>query len=239
MNDETPPPFEAVGDSPIEARIVAWVLGDASAFEAAELERLCEERPELLVFRRRMRALHGLLTEAEASEADHSWKLPPEKRKLLDEIFGEEKVVRLAPDKERNIRHSGRRALLGIAACLVLTVVVAGLFSAGSSSIQKAQKMARSGDSSLMAKISAEAELQGLNEAIREQEDKVEERRKTLATIVRTKGITYKGQGSFYGQAGVDEDQAARGALETYNELEAEKVHLEDDKARTNSGMPS
>ena len=95
--NENPTPFDTVGDESVEARIVAWVLGETSAFEAAELERLCEERPELLVFRRRMRALHGLLTEAEAAEKDHSWKLSEEKRKVLDEIFGEEKVTRLEP----------------------------------------------------------------------------------------------------------------------------------------------
>lgn len=69
--------------------------------------------------------------------------------------------------------------------------------------------------------------LYELNKAVRDQEDKVEERRKVLATIVRTKGIIYKGQDSFYGQSGVDEDQAARSALQTYNELEAQKLQLE------------
>jgi polysaccharide biosynthesis transport protein len=66
-----------------------------------------------------------------------------------------------------------------------------------------------------------------LNKAVRDQEDKVEERRKVLAVIVRTKGIIYKGQDSFYGQSGVDEDQGARSALQTYNELEQEKMQLE------------
>ncbi len=69
--------------------------------------------------------------------------------------------------------------------------------------------------------------LYELNKAVQDQEDKVEERRKVLAMIVRTKGIIYKGQDSFYGQTGVDEDQAARRALETYNDLEAEKLQLE------------
>ena len=124
MNDT---PFDTVGDEPVEARIVAWVLGESSAFEAAELERLCEERPELLVFRRRMRTLHGLLTEAEAAEPDHSWKLPPEKRKLLDEIFGGETVVRLEPGKELRIRRYGRRAMLAIAACVVITFFITRL----------------------------------------------------------------------------------------------------------------
>ncbi len=123
--------FTIHGDEPVEARIVSWVLGEASAFEAAELERLCEERPELLVFRRRMLALHSLLAEAEAAQPDESWKLPPEKRKALDEIFGEEKPVSLNVESEKRIRHSGRRALLAIAACLVLTLVVLRFFHAG------------------------------------------------------------------------------------------------------------
>lgn len=87
MNDH--PPLEPVGDASLEARIVAWVLGEASAFEAGELERLCDERPELLVFRRRMRALHGLLSEAESAEADEAWKLAPDKRAKIEELFGE------------------------------------------------------------------------------------------------------------------------------------------------------
>ena len=69
--------------------------------------------------------------------------------------------------------------------------------------------------------------LYELNKAVRDQEDKVEERRKVLATIVRTKGIIYKGQDSFYGQSGVDEDQGARTALQTYNQLEQDKMQLE------------
>ncbi|MCB1130950.1 MAG: hypothetical protein KDN05_07445, partial [Verrucomicrobiae bacterium] len=62
---KTDPPFTAHGDEPIEARIVSWVLGEASDFEAAELKRLCEERPELLIFRQRIREIHGLLGEDE------------------------------------------------------------------------------------------------------------------------------------------------------------------------------
>ncbi len=73
----------------------------------------------------------------------------------------------------------------------------------------------------------ADKNLYELNKAVRDQEDKVEERRKVLATIVRTKGIIYKGQDSFYGSNGVNEDQGAQDALETYNQLEQEKMQLE------------
>lgn len=134
-------PFTVHGDEALEARIVSWVLGEASAFEEAELERLCGERPELLVFRRRMRALHGLLTEAEKQQPDDGWKLPPEKRRALDEIFGDEKPRSSDPVIEKRVRFSARRALLAIAACLVITFVVVGLFAAGSANIQKAQKL--------------------------------------------------------------------------------------------------
>jgi Mg-chelatase subunit ChlD len=120
-------PFDTVGDESVEARIVAWVLGEASAFEATELERLCEERPELLVFRRRMRTLHGLLTAAEATEADGSWKLPAEKRKVLDEILDEDRFTGSDPQKDRSIHFSARRAFLTVAACLLLAAIIVGL----------------------------------------------------------------------------------------------------------------
>lgn len=58
-------------------------------------------------------------------------------------------------------------------------------------------------------KANAARELQDLKKAIRAQEEKVEERRKVLATIVRTKGIIYKGPDSFYTASGVNEDQSA------------------------------
>jgi capsular exopolysaccharide synthesis family protein len=73
----------------------------------------------------------------------------------------------------------------------------------------------------------SEVMLHELNRAVRDQEDKVEERRKSLATIVRTKGIIYKGADSFYGQSGVDEDQGAREALQTFHKLEQDKMQLQ------------
>ncbi len=52
------------------------------------------------------------------------------------------------------------------------------------------------------------AKLLRLDQAVRDQEAKVEERRKVLATIVRTKGIIYKGNDSFYGESTSDGDGA-------------------------------
>ncbi len=69
--------------------------------------------------------------------------------------------------------------------------------------------------------------LDELNKAVRDQEDKVEERRKLLVEIVRSRGIIYRGPDSFYNQSGVDEDKGARDALETYNNLLKQKLQLE------------
>ena len=66
------------------------------------------------------------------------------------------------------------------------------------------------------------AESAALDQAILNQEAKVEERRKVLATIVRTKGIIYKGQDASYSQPG-----AAKNALEAHDEFLGEKRQLE------------
>jgi len=73
----------------------------------------------------------------------------------------------------------------------------------------------------------ANALLNELRRAVRDQEEQVEERRKALAQIVRTKGIIYTGQDSFYRGAGLDEDLGARTALSTFHQLEQNKVQLE------------
>jgi len=43
-------------DPELEARVIAWVLGEVSDFEATELERLVEEKPELALFKNRIQA---------------------------------------------------------------------------------------------------------------------------------------------------------------------------------------
>jgi hypothetical protein len=73
-------------DPELEARVVAWVLGEASPFEAAELSRQITEHPELALFKRRIEAVHGLVGEA-ARPVPAELKLSPERRaKLLATI---------------------------------------------------------------------------------------------------------------------------------------------------------
>ena len=66
-----------------------------------------------------------------------------------------------------------------------------------------------------------------LKKAVREQGDKVEERRKILTTISRDSGIIYRGDASLGGQGGLEEDQEANYILKMYTELEGEKMQLE------------
>ncbi|MEI7955281.1 MAG: polysaccharide biosynthesis tyrosine autokinase [Verrucomicrobiota bacterium] len=66
-----------------------------------------------------------------------------------------------------------------------------------------------------------------LKKAVRVQEDIVEERRKVLANIVRAKGIIYYGPDSYYRNTGMEDDNGAKNALDTFNQLETEKMQLE------------
>ena len=63
--------------------------------------------------------------------------------------------------------------------------------------------------------------LHELNKAVRDQEDKVEERRKVLATIVRTRGIIYKDQSK------KENESEAKNSLQEYHETERDIMQLE------------
>lgn len=73
-------------DPEIEARIVAWVLGEASAFEASELERRIAADPELAAFKRRIATVHGLVGEASRPAAAQPRLSPDRRAKLLATI---------------------------------------------------------------------------------------------------------------------------------------------------------
>lgn len=212
MKEDDTQPLEAVTDEVSEARIVAWVLGEASAFEIAELERLCGEKPELEIFRRRMLALQGLLVEAVGEDKDGGeWKLSGGRRRGVEEVFGMAAPTGGAvvfPPKKRSWKWM--RPLVGIAACLASAFAVwrfsqpereRGAFGALGSSVPSAEKIvgyAPSGGGG-----------DALELAIRAQEDKVEESRKKLAGIVREKGIIYRGAESSFADT-ADEDGVLR-----------------------------
>ncbi len=109
-------------DEHLEARLTALALGEASPFEAAELEALCSTKPELQVFLNRTKALHSLLLETPPSSSDQFWKLSPERRAKLDPIIGPN--ISTHSNKDSSIRRAAFRAAFGIAAVLTVTVFI-------------------------------------------------------------------------------------------------------------------
>lgn len=115
-----------LGDE-LEARIVAWVLGEASAFEAAELERLCAERPEAAVFKRRLQAVHGLVGEA-AKPVQEPLRLSAERRaKVLAVIGGAAVAEEEKPKQRRAKRPFWREWALPMAACFAVMTLLAAV----------------------------------------------------------------------------------------------------------------
>jgi hypothetical protein len=115
----------------LEARIVAWISGEASAFEIAELERLLKEKPELAVFKRRIEAVRDLVGEAVRQEKE-PLKLSGEAReKLLRTIGVPPSGAPAEPKKEEEsvLAVYGRRPrtiyrwMMAAAACLVCALL--------------------------------------------------------------------------------------------------------------------
>jgi hypothetical protein len=115
MKDEFQP-LEPVGHEATEARIVAWVQGEVSPAEAAELESLCAVRPDLEVFRKQIAELHSLLGEA---TTDAGWTLSAERRARLDAAFAGG-AFSSASRKTKATGRWVRPVLLAAAACVTL-----------------------------------------------------------------------------------------------------------------------
>ncbi len=125
MNDDTDKPLNTVGDDALEARITAWVLGEASSFEAGEPEKLCAADPALRLFERRLRVLHGLVAEDFQAGPAVEWKLAAERRAKITDLLGvEPQVEEVLARRTKSRGPSVRGLILALAACLVL-----GLFS--------------------------------------------------------------------------------------------------------------
>lgn len=105
----------------LEARVVALVLGEASPFESAELERLMEEKPELAIFRRRIEAVHGLVGESLHPDGE-KLKLSAERREKLLATIGGDAVSdgKEVPFRKRRRALSFREWFYTIAASIVI-----------------------------------------------------------------------------------------------------------------------
>ncbi len=114
----------------LEARVVAWVLGEASAFEAAELTRLCAEQPELAVFKRRIEAINGLVRTA-ARPPVRPLVLSPERRAKVLAVIGDPEAGPVATSRAKARKDNGwmgwRAWALPAAACLTVMLILAGV----------------------------------------------------------------------------------------------------------------
>ncbi len=124
MNDD----LQTFIEPELEARIVALVLGEASAFEAEELERLMAEKPELNTFRTGLEKIHGVVGEAHREQDDSEWKLSEDMRGKIQAKIEERKRDEMVEARRKRIsRIAQRRLIYTCAACLVLTLVILGL----------------------------------------------------------------------------------------------------------------
>ena len=132
-HDDHKPDLSTLIDPELEARIVAWVSGEASPFESAELTRLTSEKPELAIFKRRIAAVDGLVGEAIRPDKKPLRLSPDRRTKLLQTLGAAEfkpnsanatntVVLPLAAAKKK--QRLNRRWIYGLAACLTI-----GLFT--------------------------------------------------------------------------------------------------------------
>ena len=132
-HDDHKPDLSTLIDPELEARVVAWVSGEASPFEAAELARLTNEKPELAIFKRRIAAVSGLIGEAIRPDKEPLRLAPDRRTKLLQALgVGESNTaptasantVALPLAYSQTKKQRGRRQMLAIAASLTV-----GLFT--------------------------------------------------------------------------------------------------------------
>jgi secreted protein with Ig-like and vWFA domain len=134
MSDENKEPdLQTWIDPELEARIVAWVLGEASEFEAAELSRILAEKPELGIFKRRIEAVHGLVTAASRIDLD-PMRLSEERRQAILEKIGVQKpetpvvaMPQAIANKETEKKRPFWKTAVGIAAIIVTVAFLAGI----------------------------------------------------------------------------------------------------------------
>lgn len=126
MNDD----LQSFIEPELEARLVALILEEASAFEIEELERILKERPEVALAKQRLEEAHGLLGQAmEQPDDDDDWKLPKDRREKVLTAFdeGTSDLDDSAFSKERGISIAQWRSIYATAACLMVAAVVLAL----------------------------------------------------------------------------------------------------------------
>ncbi|MFA6960704.1 MAG: von Willebrand factor type A domain-containing protein [Opitutaceae bacterium] len=195
----------------LEARVVAWVLGEASPFEVAELNRLCAEQPELAVFRRRIEAVHGLMGEA-AKPLKTPLLLSPERRaKVLAVIGGAATVetVVAAPVKARKKARSWRSWALPMAACFTMMAILAAVMIPTVGSVKYSSRKAKEMSDQRMAQQQAYMDAQirsneAVDTSVRYSNATVERKAEAVGNRELNTDIPVSASGSLRAPQGVD-----------------------------------
>jgi autotransporter-associated beta strand protein len=133
-NDDTfknIPNNQTTGLTPeLEVRVVAWVLGEATPAEAAELARLSAENPALADFKRRIETIHELAGAAARPAGGETLRLSDERRARVLAVIGEDapeaggsRTDDRAASMPRWVRAWNKWAL-PMAACLTLCLLL-------------------------------------------------------------------------------------------------------------------
>lgn len=129
-NDDTHSGSGSAAPEDTEARIVAWLLGEADAAEAAALEAMIAADPTLADLKARLERLLGLVGQAQSADADAP-RLSDERRsELLRTLSAPSQAQEAAADPyafpalaaERRRRFTVTMSLLAAAACVTLGV---------------------------------------------------------------------------------------------------------------------
>jgi protein TonB len=89
--DENNPGNAATAE--LEARVLAWICGEIPEAEAAEIERLAAERPELAEFKRQVEDAGRLVEEAVASDRETLRLSPRRRRALLKNLMPRQDLI--------------------------------------------------------------------------------------------------------------------------------------------------
>jgi protein TonB len=89
--DENNPGNAATAE--LEARVLAWICGEIPEAEAAEIERLAAERPELAQFKRQVEDAGRLVEEAVASDREPLRLSPRRRRALLKNLMPRQDLI--------------------------------------------------------------------------------------------------------------------------------------------------
>lgn len=180
MNDD----LHSFIEPELEARIVALILGEASAFEKEELERIIAERPEVAIWKRRIELVHGLVGEASQPDEVDRWTLSSERRERVLRVARKEKETN--PFRLAEIpRRSERRQWFVVAAAVAICFVIFGLMTP---SILKSKK---NPGFAVFSEANRITDQERLDSEIQRLGDEVNDKQKALTVLTQQYGIPY------------------------------------------------